>query len=317
MKTRMAVVAVLTVAAGVFFYTRPHSHIPSDLRDAPADNAIGQLDSGRSADKLALPVPVTARAGANVLAPAKAIQLRAAAGQFDPSAYSVSMAVTCSYLGGIWAHQHDCGSRAPKAELTADGRLLLPAIEAFDGRGGSDPANFDLTVTLRKKSDGSTLFTLGARGRDGLAAYALKAGAISLVQFDPARVEVFVEGKPLAGSELSRDKIAVLMAFLDREHTSAGDIDQVILDTPLTGIRSFDNAQHSYPKTPLSQFQALEFERGVIAEWADSPRPWALSADLRLSLTYTVIDSYRGRAEITKTVDGLARIGRIDLKKKN
>ncbi|MDA8129901.1 MAG: hypothetical protein M0011_00195 [Elusimicrobia bacterium] len=57
MKTKIALVAVLTVTAGAFFYARPHNHIPSDLRDAPADNAVafGELKSGSSG--VEAPVP--------------------------------------------------------------------------------------------------------------------------------------------------------------------------------------------------------------------------------------------------------------------
>ncbi|MDA8129902.1 MAG: hypothetical protein M0011_00200 [Elusimicrobia bacterium] len=67
MKTRMAVVAVLTVAAGVFVYTRPHNHIPTDLRDAPADTwsdgtAMGQLDAKHAASDINVPEPKAAEA---------------------------------------------------------------------------------------------------------------------------------------------------------------------------------------------------------------------------------------------------------------
>ncbi len=39
MKTKITVVALITATAGMFAYTRPHNAIPSDLRDAVADNA--------------------------------------------------------------------------------------------------------------------------------------------------------------------------------------------------------------------------------------------------------------------------------------
>lgn len=39
MKMRMTLVAVLAVTAGVLAYIRPHKAIPSDIRDAVADNA--------------------------------------------------------------------------------------------------------------------------------------------------------------------------------------------------------------------------------------------------------------------------------------
>ncbi|MDA8129899.1 MAG: clostripain-related cysteine peptidase [Elusimicrobia bacterium] len=44
MKSKIAVVAVLTFTAGAFFYARPRNHIPSDLRDAVADSgAMSEL----------------------------------------------------------------------------------------------------------------------------------------------------------------------------------------------------------------------------------------------------------------------------------
>jgi len=43
MKTKITVVALLAVTAGVFAYTRPHNAMPSDLRDAVADSAVDTL----------------------------------------------------------------------------------------------------------------------------------------------------------------------------------------------------------------------------------------------------------------------------------
>ncbi len=43
MKTKITAVALILVTAGVFAYTRPHNALPSDLRDAVADN--GKFDT--------------------------------------------------------------------------------------------------------------------------------------------------------------------------------------------------------------------------------------------------------------------------------
>lgn len=43
MKTKIGVVVLIAVTAGVFEYTRPHNAMPSDLRDAVADN--GKFDT--------------------------------------------------------------------------------------------------------------------------------------------------------------------------------------------------------------------------------------------------------------------------------
>ncbi|MDA8129898.1 MAG: hypothetical protein M0011_00180 [Elusimicrobia bacterium] len=68
MKTKITLVAVLAVTAGAFFYARPHNHIPSDLRDAPADTwsdgtAMGQLDARHGASEIKAPDPKAAAAG--------------------------------------------------------------------------------------------------------------------------------------------------------------------------------------------------------------------------------------------------------------
>lgn len=55
MKTKITLVAILAVTAGAFLWTRPHSGVPSDLRDAVADSAIGQL--GRDVSEVAIPEP--------------------------------------------------------------------------------------------------------------------------------------------------------------------------------------------------------------------------------------------------------------------
>lgn len=46
MKIRTIILALIAVATGVFAYTRPHNAIPSDLRDAVADNGVGIAAAG-------------------------------------------------------------------------------------------------------------------------------------------------------------------------------------------------------------------------------------------------------------------------------
>ena len=63
MKTKIVVIALIAVTAGVFAYTRPHNAMPSDLRDAVADNGefntsipVFEKDSGNIPAPKAAPV---------------------------------------------------------------------------------------------------------------------------------------------------------------------------------------------------------------------------------------------------------------------
>lgn len=57
MKTKTMGFALVAVTAGVLAWARPHNAIPSDLRDALVDSAMGQLNYDKSA---AVPAPVPA-----------------------------------------------------------------------------------------------------------------------------------------------------------------------------------------------------------------------------------------------------------------
>ena len=62
MKTKITVIALLAVTAGVFAYTRPHNALPSDLRDAVADNGFDTS------------IPVFEKGGGNIPEP-KAVRV--------------------------------------------------------------------------------------------------------------------------------------------------------------------------------------------------------------------------------------------------
>ncbi len=63
MKTKITAVALIAVSAGVFAYTRPYNAVPSDLRDAVADNsAVDTLKSGVAASDINVPAPPAAAA---------------------------------------------------------------------------------------------------------------------------------------------------------------------------------------------------------------------------------------------------------------
>ncbi|MDA8130612.1 MAG: hypothetical protein M0011_03800 [Elusimicrobia bacterium] len=305
MKKYLMIVAVLCMAGGAR---------AADF-DALGGVTAAGIRAGLAGIEAALP-GVHGNAQGKTLVDAKTMQLQVEQNSVNLADYEATLIVNCMYRSGLWPQPHVCGSRVLPVEITSDGRLILPPIEAFDGPRGANPDNFDLRVTVARKGDPRDwLFTLGASGRKGLAAYARKTGAISLLKLNAAKVEVLVEGKPLAGSAMAQDQSSRFMAFVDSAHVPGEDIDPVVLATPLTGIQSLDNAQHSYPKPSLAAFRALEFGSAVMVEWADSPRGWSLFADLRLGTAYTVTESYRGRAKIERSVDGLQRIVRLDLVK--
>ena len=64
MKTKIVALGLIAVVAGVFAYTRQHNAVPSDLRDAVADNgAIGQLQGDSSSLHIQEPIPEVVNKG--------------------------------------------------------------------------------------------------------------------------------------------------------------------------------------------------------------------------------------------------------------
>jgi iron(II)-dependent oxidoreductase len=57
MKTKITLVAILAMTTGAFFCTRPHSGVPSDLRDAVADSAISALKAEGGEQDVKVPEP--------------------------------------------------------------------------------------------------------------------------------------------------------------------------------------------------------------------------------------------------------------------
>ncbi|MDP2866299.1 MAG: hypothetical protein Q8O90_08655 [Elusimicrobiota bacterium] len=251
-----------------------------------------------------------------ILVPEKTIQLLVERNSVNLADYSAEMSIRCSYKAGLfWPQTHSCGKRELPVEIAAGDRLLIPGIEAFDGPKGRDLRNFAVSVVLRKKgdNDGGYLFSMSVRGKEAIDAYVREKSAFSVLKLDAALVDVLLEGRPLAGSELSKDPNASLLSSVSIWH-SGGEPAGIMLVTPLTGTYSFYNQGNS-SEGPLAGFKGLSLNGGVFVEKAGEMRKLELVTALRLEEASGETSFWRSRVEIQKTADGLKRIGRVDLKK--
>ena len=272
-----------------------------------------------SAQAGALPEPSVAAARAEkgeALIPAKAIQLLVLQDSVDLSAYTAEMSVRCSYKAGlIWPQSRSCGRRELAAEITSDNRLLIPAVEAFEGFRGRDLKNFSISVVVRGKNDESGyLFSLSARGKEALKAYAAEKNAFTLLKMAPARVEVLLEGLPLSDSPLAKDPRASLMSFVSI--VRGAEPPGIVLTTPLEENYSFDNRGGNADGV-LADLRDLRLDGGVLVEKAGEAAKLRLVTRLRLEGPEGETTFWDHRVEIEKTADGLAGVGRADLKKQN
>lgn len=283
--------------------------------DTPNTAALAEeLAAAGAALPEARPSPGRQAAG-EVLVPAKTVQLRVVQNSLDLADYTASMSLYCSYKAGlVWPESYSCGKRELPVELTAGGRLLIPAIEAFEGAHGGNLANFDMLVTLREKGDSrGYLFSLSVHGKAAFAAYKREDAVLNVLKLNEARLEVLVDGEPLAGSELAKDAKASLLSSV----TSAfkpGDVEAVNLVSPLEVPQSYDNKDHGYARQSLAELKELVVKSAALVEKAGDERPLTLRATLRWDNPPGVsARTYQARIEVAKTADGLSSLDRLNL----
>ncbi|MDA8130623.1 MAG: hypothetical protein M0011_03855 [Elusimicrobia bacterium] len=259
-----------------------------------------------------LPIP-QAQSAAKVLLQAKAVQLQVEQNSVNLADYKARLVVNCMYRSGLWPQPHVCGSRTVPVEIDGAGRLLIPAIESFDGVQGAKLDNFDVAVYVNSKADNTMLFALSMQGKAALASYAADNTPVNLLKMNDAVVDVLVEGKPLAGSELAADPDAMLMnQFVeDRDILTPG----MALVSSVDNTQSFDNYPHSYAKPSLAGFKALSLKGGVLARKAGPDRKLELVTTLTLHNIPSQMQRWQSRIEISRTVDGLEKIGAVDMLK--
>lgn len=281
-------------------------------------NAAGVAEISRAAD-IRVPEPQAAsgpddlvKGGA--LVPGKTIQLIVEQGSLDLADYSAEMTVRCSYKAGLlWPQARSCGRRELPAVLEAGGRLLIPPVEAFEGRRGRDLDNFSVSVVVREKGDDAGyLFSMDIRGRKALAAYANATPVLSVLKMDAGLAEVLVEGRPLAGSELSRDPAASLLSFVLVE-PGTEEPDGIMLVSPLGDTGSFDNRDYTSAGS-LAGLKSLPLAPGVLVERVDDRRKLELLTSLKVEDPDGNVTFRRSRVEILKTTAGLKDIRQIDLR---
>lgn len=280
--------------------------------DSPAANDLKMELAGLEPGiPTASPMP-SGMAGENVLIPAKIIQLRVEQNSVNLADYSARMSVRCSYKAGLWQQVHSCGDREVPVEINALGQLLIPGIEAFDAHNGGDIKNFSMSVTLKKNwDDGDYLFSLSVRGKEGFNAYLSEKSAFRILKMNAATVEVLVEGRPLAGTDMSKNPRAALLSSI-----KSGESDGIMLVSPLTKLQYLDNLPHSYERESLADFKTLRLEAAVLIEKEGETRKLELATTLSLEDADGLDYVWQSRIEIQKTVDGLEKIRRVDLRKK-
>jgi len=259
--------------------------------------------------------PETLRRQGAILVPAKVIQLLLEQNSVDLAGYTAAMTASCSYKAGLfWPQSHSCGRRELPVEITADNRLLIPAVEAFEGLHGRDLKNVSVHIVVRRKDDAAGyLFGMTMRGKEALKAYVAERGTFTLLKLDAARVEVLLEGGPLAASPLAKTPGATLLSFV-RAERGGGEQEGIMLTTPLEKTYSFDN-RGGGPDRSLADFRALQLEGGVLIGKAGGSCKLELVTSLRLEGPDGETSFWDSRVEIVKTADGLRQVGQVALKR--
>ena len=278
-------------------------------------SAAGVIEMAQEAD-IRVPNPSLSKISGGqekgeILVPEKTIQLLVEQNSVNLADYSARMSVRCSYKAGLWQQAHSCGEREAPVEINALGQLLIPGIEAFDAHNGGDIKNFSMSVTLKKNwDDGDYLFSLSVRGKEGFNAYLREKSAFRILKMNAATVEVLVEGRPLAGTDMSKNPRAILLGSI-----KSGESDGIMLVSPLTTLQSFDNLPHSYERESLADFKALRLGSAVLIEKEGETRKLELATTLRFEDHDGLTSMWHSRVEIQKTADGLEKIRQVDLRK--
>ncbi len=138
MKTKITAVALIAVTAGVFAYTRPHKALPSDLRDAVADN--GKFDTAIPViekDKANVPLPKAAPADVGVLGVSKSFSdifvLAPVSGRLisytrerPPSKHKLVIRLDCRK--SVFGFSKSCGTKSAEVAVAPDGSFQTPAL---------------------------------------------------------------------------------------------------------------------------------------------------------------------------------------------
>lgn len=280
-------------------------------------NAAGVAEL-MEAEGISVPAPREAAgpessAKGGALVPGKSIQLIVERGSLALADYSAEMTVSCSYKAGLFIPQaQSCGRRALPVVLEAGGRLQIPPVEAFEGRRGRDLDNFSAHVVVREKGDAAGyLFAMEIRGKRAFEAYARSTPVLSVLKMDAGLAEVLVEGRPLAGSEFSKDPAASLLSSI-LVGPGRGESDGIMLVSSLDNM-SFDNRDYTSAGS-LAELRSLPLGPGVLVERADDRRKLELLTSLKVEGPDGNAVFLRSRLEIRKTADGLKEIGQIDLR---
>ena len=254
----------------------------------------------------------------SVLVPAKTIQLQVDQNSVNLTDYKATAGVRCSYKAGLfWPESKSCGSRSLPVEINAQGQLVIPAVESFDQYKGGNIDNFDMSVTLvRKDNDRDWLFSFGVRGKNSFKNYQAETGTIHILKMDATEIEYSVEGQALVGSDLSQNPQANLLVSISSPY-QPGDVDRVLLVTPLREIQSFDNRDHGYARESLIDFRTLKMKSAALVEFSNNPRKLELISTVMIINGGPTDSRFQSRIELNKSVDGLSQIRQIDLKKIN
>lgn len=298
----IAVMSIMSGLAGAADFAGLQGMTAAGIPEASASPDPGGPDSFR---------PAGPKAEGEALIRAREITLRVLEGSVDLSAYYASLEVGCSYKSGLfWPGSKSCGSRTLPAELTADGRLLVPAIEAFDHPRGRYLDNFRASITVRPRNDSrACLFSLSMRGREDLKAYAAGELSYDVLLMSGAEPDLLIEGAPFAGSGYATALDGYLLVSLKDDATDAPG---PMIVTPLSSVRSFDNRDLEHTREPLAGLRALTLPQAAFVERTGEGRK------LTLAVTYSRGEAaaplrWRARLPVEKSSQGLRKLPSVNL----
>lgn len=229
--------------------------------------------------------------------------------------------VHCTFRWGlVWPETKFCGDQELTAPVDADGNVLLPTIEKFTEKWGSDDRDhYEVNVSVY---DGTQyLFSISATHEDSLNRLEKFAGkALYVTKILPARIErVLIEGQILFGSEFSKRDKAQLGLFVVRDfskETLSSRLGFFVFSPLLSGSIYNGNNDHSTKTNRLENQTAMETKMVVSVLLEPKPEAVKLRLDYREVKLHSLETTYSAElGDLIPKNDMLSAIKQIELSK--
>lgn len=259
---------------------------------------------------LALPFTVNAQ----ILTPAKILNVKSPDGLTAIKDIKATLTVSCIYRAGIfWPESRSCGSSTQELKVE-NGAISIPQVETFNKANihAQFAKNYQISLSVY---EGSTyLANLTAYNGDAFKALAKNTRDLNILRFKGAKFNVAVEGQDFFGSELAQDKDAYLF-FSVTSSAKENKLDDLLISSSLTHyLWSAENKNLYIGKEALKDLKEISMKDTILA-YLGEEKDLSLKINLRYSINSGVqAVKFQTNVAVPATPTALSEIGTIDLK---